>query len=134
MNFSLLFLFLLLSISTVGQISPDCSTAIPICDNTPVNSGTDGYGIDDFDGVNDNWSIYGWSELTDANVFIFDKYGKLIKQLTSSQTKWDGTYFGKQMPASDYWFKLTYVDNSGAKTEANYLNRHFSLKKVVFYF
>ncbi len=84
MNFSLLFLFLLLSISTVEQISPDCSTAIPICDNTPVNSSTDGYGIDDFDGVNDNWSIYGWSELTDAIVFIFDRYGKLIEQLTSS--------------------------------------------------
>jgi gliding motility-associated-like protein len=81
------------------------------------------------DGVNDTWSIVGWEDLTDANVYIYDRYGKLMKQLTSSQTQWDGYYNGIQMPASDYWFKLTYVDSSGERTEAKYLNSHFSLKR-----
>ena len=35
----------------MAQVSPDCVSAIPICDNTPVNAGTDGYGVDDFDGA-----------------------------------------------------------------------------------
>ena len=34
-----------------GQISQDCIDAIPICNNTPVNGGTDGFGIDDFNGL-----------------------------------------------------------------------------------
>ncbi len=48
----LLWLPLLFGIQTViGQISPDCSGAIPICSNTPVNGGTNDYGIDDFNGA-----------------------------------------------------------------------------------
>ena len=48
----LLFLFCMVSGGNLlAQISADCSTAIPICSNTPVNSGTDGYSIDDFQGA-----------------------------------------------------------------------------------
>ena len=31
-----------------AQVSPDCGNAIPICNNTPVNGGTIGFGMDDF--------------------------------------------------------------------------------------
>ncbi len=34
----------------MGQVAPDCSNAVPICSNTPINGGTLGYGIDDFGG------------------------------------------------------------------------------------
>ena len=34
-----------------AQVSPDCRSAIPICDDTPVNGGTDGFGVDDFNGA-----------------------------------------------------------------------------------
>ncbi|MDO6811200.1 T9SS type B sorting domain-containing protein [Zobellia galactanivorans] len=34
-----------------AQVSPDCGNAVPICSNTPVNGGTTGFGIDDFDGA-----------------------------------------------------------------------------------
>lgn len=34
-----------------GQVSPECNNAVPICYNTPVNGGTDGYGSDDFNGA-----------------------------------------------------------------------------------
>ncbi|SIQ34338.1 T9SS type B sorting domain-containing protein [Maribacter ulvicola] len=34
-----------------SQVSADCANAVPICRNTPVNGGTNGYGIDDFNGA-----------------------------------------------------------------------------------
>ena len=33
------------------QVAPDCSNAVPICNNTPVNGGTNGFGADDFNGA-----------------------------------------------------------------------------------
>ena len=34
-----------------AQVSPDCTAAVPICNNTPINGGTNGYGSDDFNGA-----------------------------------------------------------------------------------
>ena len=34
-----------------AQVSPDCANAIPICNNTPANGGTNGFGVDDFNGA-----------------------------------------------------------------------------------
>ncbi|MDT0622266.1 T9SS type B sorting domain-containing protein [Croceitalea vernalis] len=45
------FLFLMAYHAALGQISSECSNAIPICYNTPINGGTIGYGIDDFNGA-----------------------------------------------------------------------------------
>lgn len=42
--------FFLGSQTLPGQISEDCIDAIPICNNTPYNGGTNGFGIDDFNG------------------------------------------------------------------------------------
>ncbi len=51
-HFDLIFpMFFFLGLSLVAaQVSPDCGNAIPICNNTPVNGGTTGFGIDDFNG------------------------------------------------------------------------------------
>jgi len=47
-----LFLMLFVGVfSAVAQISPDCTTAVSICDNTPLNFGTSGFGMDDFNGA-----------------------------------------------------------------------------------
>lgn len=35
----------------MAQVSADCSSAIRICDDTPVNGGTNGLGVDDFSGA-----------------------------------------------------------------------------------
>ena len=46
------FLVFLLGVSgATAQVAPDCGNAIPICNNTPVNGGTMGFGIDDFNGA-----------------------------------------------------------------------------------
>lgn len=34
-----------------AQVAADCGNAIPICNNTPANGGTDDFGIDDFNGA-----------------------------------------------------------------------------------
>jgi len=47
-----IWLFFLLGIHQLSaQVAADCVNAIPICNNTPVNGGTDNYGIDDFNGA-----------------------------------------------------------------------------------
>jgi len=42
---------LLCFFTSFAQVSADCANAVPICYNTPVNGGTNGYGIDDFNGA-----------------------------------------------------------------------------------
>ncbi len=48
------FLFFASGLLLNAQVSPDCSNAIPICNNTPVNGGTTGYGVDDFSGATES--------------------------------------------------------------------------------
>lgn len=43
-------LLLIISVAGYAQVSSDCSTAIPICYDTPINGGTNGFGADDFNG------------------------------------------------------------------------------------
>ena len=81
------------------------------------------------DMIHDYWQVDGVETLEDPQVSIYDRFGKLLTQLTSNSQGWDGTFSGKQLPASDYWFKLTYKDTNGQITEAKYINSHFSLKR-----
>jgi gliding motility-associated-like protein len=37
---------------------------------------------------------------------LFDRYGKLIKELQNN-IGWDGTFNGHELPATDYWFVVT---------------------------
>ena len=81
------------------------------------------------DGINDLWHVQGISILDEPVVSIHDRFGKLIQQMDQDSQGWDGTYNGRLLPASDYWFKLTYKDNEGQTTEAKYISNHFSLKR-----
>jgi len=76
------------------------------------------------DGYNDTWHVYGINTPDQANseVYIFDRYGKLIIQLNPLGTGWDGTYNGAIMPTSDYWFYVKLEDRRLFKG-------HFSLKR-----
>ena len=80
------------------------------------------------DGANDNWNIKGISNLQDPEVLIFNRFGKLLAQL-DDQSSWNGMLDGNPLPSTDYWFKLTYIDVEGDRTEAKYINNHFSLKR-----
>ncbi|MBO0321878.1 T9SS type B sorting domain-containing protein [Muricauda sp. CAU 1633] len=79
------------------------------------------------DVLNESWHIEGLSELNSAIVTIYDRYGKLIKQMTEFDAGWDGSLNGQPLPSTDYWFKLSYVDDNGNRVNAKYLQSHFSL-------
>ncbi|MBP6073408.1 MAG: T9SS type B sorting domain-containing protein, partial [Flavobacterium sp.] len=53
------------------------------------------------DGHNDTWNILGLNQ-PDAKLFIFDRYGKLIKQIvpTPNSEGWDGTYNNALLPST----------------------------------
>ncbi len=81
------------------------------------------------DGSNDFWHIMGVSNLEEPVVHVFDRYGKLIHQLDENSTGWDGTFNGRDLPSTDYWFQLTYLDTQGQRVEAKYLSNHFALRR-----
>jgi gliding motility-associated-like protein len=62
------------------------------------------------DSYNDTWNIIGLKD-PEASISIFDRHGKLIKQISPIGTGWDGNYNNKPLPSSDYWFKVTYFDD-----------------------
>ncbi|WP_394773954.1 T9SS type B sorting domain-containing protein [Flavobacterium sp.] len=76
------------------------------------------------DGYNDYWNFNGINDpiYKNAAIYIYDRYGKLLKQLSPFETGWDGTYINQPMPASDYWFTIHLEDGREAKG-------HFSLKR-----
>ena len=76
------------------------------------------------DGIHDTWNIIGLNQ-PDAKLYIFDRYGKLLKQLSPTEIGWDGTYIGAQLPSTDYWFTLDYSENGTQKQ----FKSHFSLKR-----
>lgn len=94
-----------------------------------VPSCTDGFLVDKFftpngDGVNDFWRIKNIENITDVEVYIYDRYGKFIALWYPNQLGWDGRLDGKPLPATDYWFLMTYKDCYGTEAE---LKSHFSL-------
>ncbi|EDM45659.1 hypothetical protein SCB49_07617 [unidentified eubacterium SCB49] len=79
------------------------------------------------DGFNDTWRIESIAsfDLT-ANIYIFDRHGKLLKQLSPlNDIGWDGTYNGADMPSSDYWFLIEYTEDEVRKE----FRSHFTLKR-----
>ena len=77
------------------------------------------------DGFNDYWSVKGVNASfnSKSTIYIFDRYGKLLKQwVPSSSEGWDGTFNGTPLPSDDYWYTIKLEDGREAKG-------HFSLKR-----
>ena len=81
------------------------------------------------DGIHDTWHILGIEELTEPVVFIFDRYGKLLKQIDETSVGWDGNFNGRPLPSSDYWFRLEYSRDEQGVLVANLVRAHFTLKR-----
>ncbi|MDY2588520.1 T9SS type B sorting domain-containing protein [Winogradskyella aquimaris] len=77
------------------------------------------------DGNNDTWNIEGIG--SSAKIYIFDRYGKLLKQLSPTGQGWDGTYNGNRMPSSDYWFTVIY--DEPLTDQRKEFRAHFTLKR-----
>ncbi len=78
------------------------------------------------DASNPTWNINGLGTEYSArsNVFIYDRYGKLIKHLIPGVDGWDGTFNGQILENSDYWFVANLIDISG---NIKVFRGHFSL-------
>jgi gliding motility-associated-like protein len=76
------------------------------------------------DGHNDTWNVKGVSNVFQPNTMIriYDRYGKLVKQISPLGVGWDGTFNGKLLPTDDYWFTATLQDGREFKS-------HFTLKR-----
>jgi gliding motility-associated-like protein len=76
------------------------------------------------DGINDYWNVKGVNSNfnIETTIHIFDRYGKLLKQISPLSQGWDGTFNGNQMPSSDYWYSIHLNDGRNVKG-------HFSLKR-----
>jgi gliding motility-associated-like protein len=76
------------------------------------------------DGYNDYWNIDGVNNDFDAKstIHIFDRYGKLLKQISSTGQGWDGKFNGTNVPSDDYWYVLN-LENG------RIIKGHFTLKR-----
>lgn len=76
------------------------------------------------DGFNDHWQVLGINTQFQpkTTIYIFDRMGKLLKELNPLSNGWDGNFIGKPMPTNDYWFSVTLQDG-------RVLKGHFSLKR-----
>jgi gliding motility-associated-like protein len=78
------------------------------------------------DGFNEVWNIpHLLADNPNAPIFIFDRYGKLIKQITPSTGGWNGMFNGQLLPSDDYWFTVNYDEKDSSKV----FKSHFSLKR-----
>lgn len=75
------------------------------------------------DGMNDFWKIQGIGTKNQSKsiIQIFNRYGKLIKQISAKSEGWDGSLNGTKLPTDDYWFKTQLEDGRN-------FTGHFTLK------
>jgi gliding motility-associated-like protein len=59
------------------------------------------------DGYNDVWEIEGLFNYTNAEVSVFDRFGKLLYQFNSTGN-WNGMYNGRPLPSDTYWYVIEF--------------------------
>jgi gliding motility-associated-like protein len=74
------------------------------------------------DGIHDYWFIRNSENEPHFQVYIFDRYGKLITGFSSGSVGWDGTLNGKLLFSDDYWFVVQ-------REDGRILKGHFTLKR-----
>lgn len=75
------------------------------------------------DGEHDTWQVYGISDAfqSQTKILIYNRYGKLLKELSPLEEGWDGLFNGQILPTDDYWFSIKLEDGRVFKD-------HFTLK------
>lgn len=78
------------------------------------------------DSINDFWNISCLRDQPNAQISIFDRYGKLLSIIKPSELGWDGVYKGTLLPSNDYWFEVEYF---GMDNLPRLFKSHFTLKR-----
>ncbi|NER15764.1 T9SS type B sorting domain-containing protein [Spongiivirga citrea] len=76
------------------------------------------------DGFNDTWQyiLPDTGDIPIRVIRIYDRFGRLLKEISPTSVGWDGFFLGKPLPSSDYWYQAITTDN-------DVLKGHFSLKR-----
>ncbi|WP_420604073.1 T9SS type B sorting domain-containing protein [Flagellimonas sp.] len=74
------------------------------------------------DTYHEYWNVIGAEQFPNSQLFIYDRLGKLLRQISPLGQGWDGTYLNRPMPSSDYWFRFEYG-------EGEVFTGHFTLKR-----
>ncbi len=72
------------------------------------------------DGDNDFFSLNILEFFISTEVYIFDRYGKLLFSAINRNVNWDGTFNNSRLPTSDYWYVI--------KIDGQEFKGHFTLK------
>jgi len=73
------------------------------------------------DSYHDFWQVED-SAHTIQSIAIYDRYGKILKQLNPNSIGWDGTFNGTNLPSDDYWYIITLINKEQ-------IRGHFSLRR-----
>ena len=70
------------------------------------------------DGINDTWAIKGANStfFPTSQVFIFNRFGKVVAQINIDNPGWDGTFNSRILPSDDYWYSINLIDRNGKTT------------------
>jgi gliding motility-associated-like protein len=81
------------------------------------------------DGKNDTWVVKGNNKdfYPNTSINIFNRFGKLVAQITIDSQGWDGTYNGKLLPSDDYWFNVQLIPPTTSNKPQVLKKGHFSL-------
>ena len=76
------------------------------------------------DRINDAWQFRtnDGGTVSIISLVIFDRFGRLIKDISNDVNGWDGTMNGNKLPSSDYWYKAI------AENGTTFMG-HFALKR-----
>ncbi len=75
------------------------------------------------DGVHDRYVPITDTCSPTGTLSIYNRYAQLVFQTNSLENTWDGTFNGKPLPSSDYWYRFISTENNEVITG------HFSLKR-----
>jgi gliding motility-associated-like protein len=73
------------------------------------------------DGMNDYFSLNISQYFSSTEVYIFDRYGKLLFTAKNRDVNWDGTVNNNKLPTSDYWYHIV--------LNGKEFKGHFTLKR-----
>ncbi len=73
------------------------------------------------DGFNDTFELKGIENYGTYEVYIYNRFGKILKSAINTPFSWDGMYNGIALPSSDYWYIIIIEDQR--------LQGHFTLKR-----
>lgn len=78
------------------------------------------------DSYNDTWNLKGWNDkfTQGSRIYIYDRYGKFIKELAPWSQGWNGQFSGYDLGTTDFWFTAELIEQDGT---TRILKGHFSL-------